>query len=372
MSQLKLLVVDDEPGIRTGAERALRSFTVGYPFMEEEFSYEIIEAESGEKAIEIIESQPIDIMLLDNKLPGIDGIEVLEYVKNKDYDISVMMITSYASLDLAVKATNMGAFSFVPKPFTPQELRASIENITKNLFLKRMTRQMRAEGQQNQFQFLSVLSHELKSPINAVEGYIKIMLEKQAGDSIDDYKVMLERSVERLKGMRTLILDLLDLTRIESGKKSRDIRNVDLYEIAKRVVDTVEPLAIQKNVKVHLDAEENSFYKSDSHEIEIILNNFVSNAVKYNKDGGEVFISIKKMPEFYQIEVQDTGIGISDDDQKLLFQEFVRIKNTKTRNITGSGLGLSIAKRMIELYNGMVTVQSTPDVGSKFTVMLPL
>ncbi|MDX9770256.1 MAG: ATP-binding protein [Tenuifilaceae bacterium] len=371
MSQLKLLVVDDEPGIRTGAERALRNFSVGYPFMEEEFSYNIIEAETGEKAIEIIESQHIDIMLLDNKLPGIDGIEVLEYVKNKDYDISVMMITSYASLELAVKATNMGAFSFVPKPFTPQELRTSIESITKNLFLKRMTRQMRAEGQQNQFQFLSVLSHELKSPINAVEGYIKIMLEKQAGDSIDDYKVMLERSVERLKGMRTLILDLLDLTRIETGKKSRDIRSLDLHEIAKRVIDTVEPLAIQKNVKVHLDAEENSFYKADSHEVEIILNNFVSNAVKYNKDGGEVYVTIRKDPDFYEIAVEDTGIGISNDDQKLLFQEFVRIKNTQTRNITGSGLGLSIAKKMIELYNGTVEVQSTPDVGSKFTVRLP-
>jgi signal transduction histidine kinase len=365
-------VVDDEPGIRTGTERALRNFSVGYPFMEEEYTYEIIEAETGEKAIEIIKSTPIDIVLLDNKLPGMDGIEVLEYITNKQYDISVMMITSYASLDLAVKATNMGAFSFVPKPFTPQELRASIENITKNLFLKRMTRQMRQEGKQNQFQFLSVLSHELKSPINAVEGYIKIMLEKQAGDSIDDYKVMLERSIERLKGMRTLILDLIDLTRIESGKKARDIRNIDLYEIAKSVVDTVEPLAIQKNVKVHLDVDENTFIKADSHEMEIILNNFVSNAVKYNKDGGEVFIAITKSSDGYTLTIEDTGIGISEEDQELLFQDFVRIKNTQTKNITGSGLGLSIAKKMIELYHGTIEVKSTPDVGSIFTVRLPI
>lgn len=372
MSVLKLLVVDDEPGIRAGAERVLRNFTVSYPFMEEEFTYDLLEAETGEKAIEIIESMPIDIMLLDNKLPGMDGIEVLEYVKNKEYDISVMMITSYASLDLAVKATNMGAFSFVPKPFTPQELRTSIENITKNLFLKRMTRQMRQEGKQNQFQFLSVLSHELKSPINAVEGYLKIMMEKQAGDSIDDYKVMLERSVERLKGMRTLILDLLDLTRIESGKKSRDIRKIDLFEIAKRVVDTVEPLAIQKNVKVHLDVEENTMINADSSEIEIIFNNFVSNAVKYNKDGGEVFFSIKKADNIYEICVEDTGIGISEEDQKLLFQDFVRIKNAKTRNISGSGLGLSIAKKMIELYNGTIEMKSTPDVGTRFTITLPV
>lgn len=132
MSKLKLLIVDDEPGIRSGVERVLRNFTVGYPFMEEDFSFEILEAETGEKAIEIIDSMPIDIILLDNKLPGIHGIEVLEYIKSKEYDISVMMITSYASLELAVKATNQGAFNFVPKPFTPQELKTSVE---KALFL---------------------------------------------------------------------------------------------------------------------------------------------------------------------------------------------------------------------------------------------
>lgn len=372
MSVLKLLVVDDEPGIRSGAERALRNFSVSYPFMEDDFTYEVIEAETGEKAIEIIEAGPIDIILLDNKLPGMDGIEVLEFIKNKEYDVSVMMITSYASLDLAVKATNMGAFSFVPKPFTPQELRTSIENITKNLFLRRMTRKMREEGKQNQFQFLSVLSHELKSPINAVEGYIKIILEKQAGDSVDDYKVMLERSIERLKGMRTLILDLLDLTRIESGKKSRDIRKIDLHEIAKMVADTVEPLAIQKNVKVYLDVEENTIINADSNEMEIILSNLVSNAVKYNKDGGKVTLTIIKQKDLYLITVEDTGIGMAEDDLKLLFQDFIRIKNSKTRNITGSGLGLSIAKKIIEMYNGTIAVESTPDVGTKFTVKIPV
>jgi signal transduction histidine kinase len=183
---------------------------------------------------------------------------------------------------------------------------------------------------------------------------------------------MLERSVERLKGMRTLILDLIDITRIESGKKARDIRNIDLYEIAKTVVDTIEPLSIQKNVKVHLDVEENTFIKADSHEMEIILSNFVSNAVKYNKDGGEVFLTITKSSDQYIIAIEDTGIGISDEDQKLLFQDFMRIRNTQTKNITGSGLGLSIAKKMIELYNGTVDVKSTPDLGSKFTVKLPI
>ena len=372
MSKLKLLVVDDEPGIRFGIKRTLMNYSVSFPFMDEDFTFDVLEAETGEKAIEIIESEGVDIMLLDNKLPGMDGIEVLNYINKKEYDISVTMITSYASLDLAVKATNYGAYNFIPKPFTPQEIKTSLENVTKNLFLKRMTQKMRQEDKQVKFQFLSVLSHELKSPINAIEGYLKIIQEKQVGEQVDDYMLMINRSIERIKGMRTLILDLLDLTKMESNSKQRRLVNVDLNEIAKRVIDTVEPLAIQKNVKIYFEGEENSFINADSNEIEIIFNNLISNAVKYNRDGGKVYIHIASIKGFYQITVEDTGIGISKDDQALLFQDFVRIRNEKTKDTTGSGLGLSIAKKMVELYKGTIELESTPDVGSKFIVKLPI
>jgi len=372
MSILKLLVVDDEPGIRSSVTRALKNFSVGYPFMDEDFSFEIYEAETGERGIEIIDQSDIDIVLLDNQLPGINGIEVLDYLKSNEYDVSVTMITSYASLDLAIKATNNGAFNFVSKPFTPQELRTALENITKNLYLKRMTRKMNHEGKQIRFKFLSVLSHELKSPINAIEGYLNIMSEKQIGDNVDDYKIMIDRSIERLKGMRTLILDLLDLTKIESGKRNRELKKIDLSEVAKVVADTVEPLAIQRNIKVYLDAEENLYINADSYEMEVILNNLVSNAVKYNKEDGKVFINIKKQNDYILMTVEDTGIGMSPEDISLLFNDFVRIKNSKTKNITGSGLGLSIVKKMINMYNGTIEVESKPDIGTKFIIKIPV
>lgn len=373
MITLKLLIVDDEPGIRSGVRRSLSNFTVSYPFMDDDFNYDIIEAETGEKAIEIINAGPIDIVLLDNQLPGINGIEVLDYIKKNEFDMSVMMITSYASLDLAIKATNNGAYNFLPKPFTPQEIRTAIESITKNLFLKRMTRKLNHEGKQIRFQFLSVLSHELKSPINAIEGYLKIMQEKQVGESIDDYKMMIDRSIERIKGMRTLIMDLLDLTKIESGKRAREIKTVDIIQLARVVKDTVEPLAIQRNIKVHLDfVVDELFINADSYELEVILNNLVSNAVKYNREDGEVFLIIRQDNDKLRIRVEDTGIGLSDEERALLFNDFVRIKNSKTRNITGSGLGLSIVKKMIEMYNGSITVESTPDVGSKFIIEMPM
>ena len=372
MEKLKVLIVDDEPGIRSGIERILRNYTIGFPFLDEDFSYEMIEAATGEEALDIINKGHVDIILLDNKLPGIQGIEVLEEVNKMKLDAAVMMITSYASLDIAVKATNFGAFNFVPKPFTPQELKAAIESISKHLFLKRMTKRMNKEGKQIRFQFLSVLSHELKSPLNAIEGYLKIMQDKQVGDSIDDYMAMIDRSLIRIKGMRGLIMDLLDLTKLESGKKNRELKKIDLAEIAWLAIHTIEPLAIQRNVKVHFDSDEDMIFTADSEEIEIIFNNLLSNAVKYNKENGEIHFNIKKKSTAIVIKVEDTGIGISEENLSRLFQEFTRIKTDKTRDISGSGLGLSIMKKLVVLYGGTVDVQSTPDIGTTFTVTLPL
>ncbi len=371
MAEYKILVVDDEPGIRMGTQRILQNFKVDYPFMDEHIEFKVLEAETGEDGIAIIDREMPDIILLDNKLPGIQGVEVLEYVKKKLYDIIVVMITSYASLELAVKATRDGAYDFIPKPFTPQELRSSIENITKQLFLKRMTQKMNKEGKLIRFQFLSVLSHELKAPLNAIEGYLNIMAEKQLGSDITLYGDMIERSVERIKGMRSLIMDLLDLTKIESGHPTQNKQNIDLTKFAKVSIDTLRPYAIQKDVDVYLNTKESILMDADPNEIEIIFNNLISNAVKYNKNGGRVDISIHKDKDKVQVRVSDSGIGISESDKEKLFQDFVRIKNPKTKNITGSGLGLSIVKKIVDMYHGDIDVQSVPDKGSTFIITFP-
>ena len=368
MSRLKILVVDDEPGIRSGVSRILRNFRVDYPFMDEAFEFDVFEAETGEIGIEIIETNRPDIVLLDNKLPGIQGIEVLEYVRKKQYNIIIVMITSYASLELAVKATSDGAYDFIPKPFTPQELRSSIENITKKVFLKKMTRTLQDTGRQIRFQFLSVLSHELKAPLNAIEGYLKMAQEHQLGDKIEDYDKILDRSLERIKGMRTLILDLLDLTRLESGKSRKDIKEVDIVPIAKMAIDTMRPYSIQRDIKVKLTGSESVIMCADPDEIEIIFNNLISNGIKYNKEGGTLDCMIEEPDGKIRITVEDTGIGMTQPEMDRLFQDFVRIRNEKTKNIAGSGLGLSIVKKLTESYNGTIELNSIPDKGSKFVV----
>ena len=371
MAVLKVLVIDDEPGIRSGVSRILNNFHVTYPFMDEDYTFEVTEAGTGEEGIKILERDKPDILLLDNKLPGIQGVDVLEYIRKRNYDIVVAMITSYASLDVAIRATRDGAIDFIPKPFTPQELKSSIENITKQQYLKRITHKMKQEGKKIRYQFLSVLSHELKAPLNALEGYLRMMQEKQAGDRIEDYATPIERSLQRIQGMRSLIMDLLDFTKIRLERKEEKIQEVNMSEVASEAIVTVQPYAIQMDVTIKLNVKTDVVILADPDDMEIVFNNLISNAVKYNKVGGNAEITIDSSENDAILIFSDTGIGITMHDKENLFTEFVRIKNEKTRNISGSGLGLSIVKKVVELYHGTIQVESTPDVGTVFTITLP-
>lgn len=371
MAVLKVLVIDDEPGIRSGVVRILSNFHVTYPFMDEDYTFEVFEAGTGEEGLSFIERDIPDLLLLDNKLPGIQGIEVLEYIRKRNYDIVVAMITSYASLDVAIRATRDGAIDFITKPFTPQELKSSIENIAKQLYLKRITHKLNQEGKKIRYQFLSVLSHELKAPLNALEGYLRMMQEKQSGEKIEDYATLIDRSLTRVQGMRNLIMDLLDFTKIRLERKEEKIQEVNLSEVASGAIITAQPYAIQMDVSINLDIRTDVVIMADPDDMEIIFNNLISNAVKYNKAGGKVDITIDSSDNEAILIFADTGIGITKDDTENLFTEFVRIKNEKTRNISGSGLGLSIVKKVIGLYHGTIKVESTPEVGTVFTIRLP-
>lgn len=372
MATLKILVIDDEPGIRSGISRILQNFRVDFPFMDEPIDFTITDVASGEEGMELLTSESFDILLLDNKLPGMQGIEVLERIRKQGINVLVAMITSYASLELAVKATRDGAFDFIPKPFTANELRSSIENISKHLFLKRMTSKLTREGRQIRFQFLSVLSHELKAPLNSIEGYLQFIKERKAGDDINAYDNMVSRSLERIRGMRNLIMDMLDLTKLESGKTISRSEPLDLKEIAQVAVDSMRPYAIQKDVDIYINQPIYIEFHAVREEMEIIFNNLISNAVKYNKQGGRVDCNItRNNSKGVVISVSDTGIGLSEEEIQRIFEEFYRVKNPETKSISGSGLGLSIMKKIVEMYNGHVDVKSTPGKGSTFTVTLP-
>jgi len=371
MERLRLLVVDDEQPMREGVIRALRKFTVSLPYAEDDYGFDLSEAGTGEEALEIIDKTPPDLVLLDYKLPGIKGLDVLDSIAQRQLDILTVMITAYASLETAVSATRYGAYDFLAKPFTPEELRTAVQKATKHLVLSRQARKLSQEKRRVRFEFISVLAHELKSPLAAVEGYLRIIQEKSAGDSLAAYETMVGRSLTRLEGMRKMIFDILDLTRIESGQKKRELAECDLREAAQAAIETALPSAQERGVVIELHSPERASLLADRGEMDIIFNNLVSNAVKYNRPNGRVDLTIAADDEQATITCRDTGIGLSETEAQQLFREFVRIKNAKTKNILGSGLGLSTVKKLAtEYYGGDVRVESEPNVGSTFTVIL--
>jgi signal transduction histidine kinase len=212
-----------------------------------------------------------------------------------------------------------------------------------------------------------------------VEGYVQLMKDRYGKLSEEDYNHMLSRSLERTGAMRKLIFDLLDLTRIESGEKKRNLVSCQLKQEINKAIDLLSLEATKKNIQILFDfdsGEEASWdMMADISELEIVFNNLISNGIKYNKDNGTLLIKLSHLmsdqQNAYQISFKDSGIGIKDEDLQRLFQDFIRIKNEHTLKISGSGLGLSTVKKISQLYGGDVSVESRYGAGSTFTIILP-
>ncbi len=370
MDPLRVLVADDEPGMRAGVVRTLRGFTVRVPDVDGAVSFTLEQAETGEQALEIINAGPPDILLLDHKMPGISGLDVLDHVAGLDTDMLTIMITAYASIETAVTATKRGAYDFLAKPFTPDELKATIRKAAARLVLAKQARQLAEEKRQVRFQFIRVLGHELKAPLAAIEGYLDILKQRTLGDDVRRYGEVVDRSLLRVEGMRKLIADLLDATQIESGLKNRQLALVDVADVARSCIETLRSEAAAAGIRIELHADGPVPMTADRGEIEMILTNLLSNAIKYNRDGGRVDLTLARDAGRITIRMADTGIGMTPDEMKRLFGEFSRIRNEQTAHILGSGLGLSIVKKLAALYGGEPAVQSTPGAGTTFLVVL--
>ena len=368
---LRVLVVDDEPGIRLAVSRVLEPHRATLPDEAEETAFEVAQAATGEEALAACAAGAPDILLLDYKLPGISGLDVLERLGAATAETIVVMITAYATIETAVTATRRGAYDFLAKPFTPAELRTTVSRAATYLALQRRARRLAEEKRQARYQLLSVLFHELKSPLAAVEGYLDVLREGFLPPGSAQYAEVLERSRVRLDGMRRLVVDLLDLTRLESGQRKREPVALDVRDVVLRAVETAQPAAAARPIEIVVDAPEAAPLVADPGELEIILNNLLSNAVKYNREGGRVDVTLARDGGGVRLAVADTGIGMTTEEVGRLFGEFVRIRNDRTRDIPGSGLGLSIVRKVVELAGGEVSVESEPEKGTTFTVRLP-
>gem|GEM_PF-656811 len=222
-------------------------------------------------------------------------------------------------------------------------------------------------------EFVSMVSHELRTPLTSIKGYVDLILEDAAGSINETQREFLEIVQENSDRLVSLINDLLDISRIESGRVHLKVEPLEMPEVARGVLDTFRTVADKGRVTLEMSASEGlGRAAGDRDRVGQVLMNLVSNAIKYSPGGGSVRVSFSTLDGKVLTEVTDTGIGISEEDQKNLFTKFFRVDSTLTREIGGTGLGLSICKSVVELLGGEIGMHSAEGQGSTFWFTLPV
>jgi PAS domain S-box-containing protein len=221
-------------------------------------------------------------------------------------------------------------------------------------------------------EFVALVSHELRTPLTSIRGYLELVLDGEAGDVTDEQRQFLavvERNADRLLA---LVGDLLFLAQIEAGKLSLDVGAVDLSAVASESVDAARPLADEKGITLSLAVGPVPLLAGDGARIGQLVDNLVSNAIKFTPEDGRVDVRARARNGTAVIEIRDSGIGIPADEQERLFERFFRSSNAAERQIPGTGLGLAISKAIAEAHGGQIAVTSEVDVGTTFKVSLPI
>lgn len=223
--------------------------------------------------------------------------------------------------------------------------------------------------QQVRSQFLGNVSHELRTPIFAIQGYLETLLD----GALDDTKVrraFVEKAYNNTKRLGTLLNDLMDISRIESGEMRMSFRYFNVMDVIRDILQQLEMYARQHDVRLSTEEQEEVMVFGDKERIAQVLANLISNAIKYNKPGGSVHIGVQQQPDEVQIAVSDTGMGIAPEHHSRVFERFYRVDTNRSRTAGGTGLGLAIVKHILEAHNTTITLQSEEGKGTTISFAL--
>jgi PAS domain S-box-containing protein len=221
-------------------------------------------------------------------------------------------------------------------------------------------------------EFINMVAHELKAPLGAIKGYLEMVVEKQLGDNDELYENYLKRSLARSEAMLALLQDLLNIFRMDAQTVRREIEKFDAGELLKETLEFFDSNIQKRKLKLKVDIDDHLFIEADREEIRRVYTNLISNAIKYNKDKGLIRIEARQEDGQIIIKIEDSGIGMKPEESERLFEEFFRAKNEYTRKISGTGLGMTILKKIVDEYDGKIKVNSEYEKGSCFEVRLPI
>jgi signal transduction histidine kinase len=375
MDKANILVIDDERGIREGCKRALTPQ-----------GHFVATAENGDEGLQQVRSGGFDLVLLDVMMPGTSGIDMIGMIHQVDAEIVVVIITGYATVELAVRAIKQGAYDFLTKPFTTDDLllvvnqglerrRLSLEarrlqDIEKEALRLEEEKKRLVDLDRAKAAFMRLVTHELKAPVSAILTYLDLLLNDYV--PAEEVKETLERAQARAREELEMIADLLEFGKLKEIKPKGVPEPLQMEVALRWVLWELDASAAEKEIKVNVDVAEGlPPVRLGADQAKSVWTNLLSNAIMYTPQGGKVQVRLSQASGMLRGEVEDSGIGIPQAAQAKLFSEFYRAPNARELNIPGTGLGLAIVRQIIESTGGEIWVESQEGQGAKFTFTLP-
>lgn len=369
-NKIKLLIVDDSSNNRAA---------INYWLSEE--NYEILHAVDGPSALKLAQAFIPDIILLDYNLPGMDGIEVCQKIRaSKSLPFIPIIMMSSNAPEANVMALEQGADEFIVMPIMPNELKSRIRAMLRLRLaiceyseLSKENRKLQ-ELDKIKSNFISKVSHELRTPLQAILGYTDILNEGLQGELNYPQKLMTKQISEAGEQLLSLISQLLDFENLE--KINPDTAQSELFNIESvfdYLANVVNPMAIKKKVNLNFFLEDKHIEMESNREyVNKILLNVIANSIKFSNENTKVTISAKDINnESVEFKIQDEGIGISKSNIAYIFDKFWQGDDSITRAHGGLGIGLTLAKKLTIILGGYITVDSKPNKGSIFRIVLP-
>lgn len=354
----RVLVVDDSADNRFLLQTLL-----------EDEGYGVVSAENGEAALEVVLTQPLDLILLDVMMPGMSGYEVTEKIHHcPDLPfIPILLVTAHEQADV-VAGLDAGADDFIRKPFDVEELLARVRALLRLKFSVDAEREIA----QQRDDFVSRLTHDLRTPLVAANRMLTLVEEEAFGSVAPEAQAAIAQTIRNNDHLLAMVNTLLEVYRHEAGRKTMAFAPFSLAKLLEEIQAELDPLAAEKSLDLTLvlPQQDPCTLVGDRLEIRRVLVNLVSNAIKFT-DGGQVQVQVSRgqvgdRPHWH-IAVQDTGCGIEPEMQATIFDWF----RSGNHRRSGSGLGLHLARRIVRAHGGDLTLQDSSDAGSTFLLSLP-
>ena len=357
ISTATVLIVDDHRYVRD----MVRALFEGQ-------SYRVLEAGDGETGLEIARTQRPDCVLLDVRMPGLSGFEVLARLSAdpRTREIPVIMLSAIEdTLEGLERALGSGAVDYLAKPVAPARVAARVRGAIERRRLLQEVQELRAN-------FTSMLVHDLRSPITVINAYVDMLGQGGAGPVTDRQRQLLGRIQESCGRMVRLIGEILDLSKLEAGKLQLERRPLELDAQAAEVVERFGLSARDKSITLTFRAPATPCRVfADEGRIDQVLMNLLGNALKFTPRGGAITVEVSRLGDDVELSVRDTGPGIPADEVPLIFERFRQATATHATQSPGSGLGLVICRHLVEAHGGRIWALSEPGRGSRFVFRLP-